>query len=71
MKTNTKSLWEYLGYPAGSELGNIVYQAAKADKIKVSEYNNINNPVYKGKVWKYPVEWLNENASWIKNYHKK
>ena len=69
MKTNTKSLWEYLGYPADSEFGkleNLVYQAAKADKIKISGYNNKF-----GKVWKYPVEWLNENASWIKEYHNK
>lgn len=54
-----KSLYDYLGRKAGPELGKIVYQTAKIDKIPVQQ-KDVSNPLYEGKVMMYPTEWLNK-----------
>jgi hypothetical protein len=55
--TQMLSLYDYLGKAAGKDLGNQVYQAANAQKIKV-ETKQVSNPVYKGKVLMYPKSFL-------------
>ena len=54
-----KSLFEYLGKPAGSELGKQVAEAATKARVKIdSHYVETKN--YTGQILKYPVEFLNE-----------
>lgn len=53
------SLFEYLGKPAGLEVGKQVYAAAKAKGIK-PDTREVKNPKYTGKVLVYPVEFLDE-----------
>jgi len=55
----TKSLFEYLGKPAGSELGKAVAAAAAKAKVKIDSHE-VSNPKYTGRILKYPVEFLNE-----------
>ena len=51
------SLYDYLGYAAGPELGRqVAYAAAKAG-IK-SEMKEVSNPKYKGNVMLYPKGFL-------------
>ncbi len=53
------SLYEYLGYAAGPNLGNRVNKAA----IKINqEYitQEVDNPMFKGEVFCYTKEFLNE-----------
>lgn len=54
-----KSLYEYLGRRAGSELGKIVYETARQDKV-VTQQQEVANHMYTGKVMMYPVEWLDQ-----------
>jgi uncharacterized protein YydD (DUF2326 family) len=54
-----KSLYEYLGRRAGSELGKIVFETARQDKV-VMQQKEVANPVYTGKVMTYPTEWLDQ-----------
>jgi len=54
-----KSLYEYLGRRAGSELGKIVYETARQDKV-VMQQKEVSNPLYTGKVMMYPTEWLDQ-----------
>ena len=51
------SLYDYLGKAAGRDLGNQVYKAASAQKIKVTE-KHVSNPVYSGKILMYPKSFL-------------
>ena len=53
------SLYEYLGYAAGSELGDEVNKAAIEEN---HEYvtQKVNNPVYEGEVFCYTEEFLNK-----------
>ena len=54
-----KSLFEYLGKPAGSELGKQVAEAAAKARVKIDSHF-IETPKYTGRILKYPVEFLNE-----------
>ena len=51
------SLYDYLGKAAGRDLGNQVYKAASAQKIKVTE-KHVSNPAYSGKILMYPKSFL-------------
>ena len=51
------SLFDYLGKPAGSELGKQVAAAAAVDKIKFNT-KYVSNPKYKGDILMYPIDWL-------------
>jgi hypothetical protein len=58
-KPNMMSLFEYLGYAAGSELGKEVYDTA----VKLRETlrtQEVSNPKYSGKVMLYRREFLDE-----------
>lgn len=51
------SLYDYLGKPAGKELGSEVAQAAYQAGIKPEE-RQISNPKYTGAVHLYPKDFL-------------
>ena len=51
------SLFDYLGKPAGPELGKQVATAAAVDKIKFN-VKYVSNPKYKGDILMYPKTWL-------------
>ena len=51
------SLYDYLGRPAGSDLGNQVFKAASASRIPVKT-KEVTTPAYKGKIMMYPENWL-------------
>ena len=53
------SLYDYLGKPAGKELGGNVFKAASSQKVPYS-IREVTNPKYKGKVMLYPKWFLNE-----------
>jgi len=56
---NMLSLYDYLGYPAGNELGKEVAAAAAKSKAKF-ETREVSNPKYTGKVMLYPETFLKE-----------
>ena len=60
-----KSLYEYLGRRAGGELGKIVYETARQDKVIIQQ-QEVANPMYTGKVMTYPVEWLDQYFNKLK-----
>ena len=51
------SLYEYLGRPAGSELGKAVAEAAVKAKVQITSHY-VETPKYKGDILRYPVEFL-------------
>lgn len=53
------SLFDYLGYAAGSELGKQVAEYAKVRKAKHST-RYVSNPSYTGEVMLYEKEFLDE-----------
>lgn len=53
------SLYDYLGKPAGSELGKQVADAAMAEKIKINA-KYVSNPKYSGDILMYPKDWLDK-----------
>ena len=53
------SLYDYLGKPAGSDLGKQVYLSAVRKNITV-ELREISNPKYTGNVMLYPKSFLEE-----------
>jgi hypothetical protein len=53
------SLYDYLGYPAGGELGKEVATAAAKSNVEFST-REVNNPKYSGKVMLYPENFLKE-----------
>jgi hypothetical protein len=53
------SLYDYLGYAAGPELGKRVAGYAKIKHI-TPEKRFVSNPKYTGEVLLYPKEFLNE-----------
>ncbi len=53
------SLYDYLGYAAGPELGKRVASYAKIKHI-TPEKRFVSNPKYTGEVLLYPKEFLNE-----------
>lgn len=56
---NMLSLYDYLGKPAGSDLGAAVWQAAKKAGIK-PEQREVTTKNYSGKILVYPESFLNE-----------
>lgn len=54
-----KSLYEYLGHAAGSDLGKAVATAAGKQKIKITSHE-VSNSKYTGTILKYPISFLNE-----------
>jgi len=52
-----KSLYDYLGHAAGSELGQQVATAARRAGVK-GEMREVSNPVYKGPVMLWPTAFL-------------
>ena len=56
---NMLSLYDYLGYPAGNELGKEVATAASKSNVKF-ETREVTNPKYTGKVMLYPENFLKE-----------
>lgn len=60
-----KSLYDYLGRRAGLELGRMVYETAKQDRIAMQQ-KEVSNPLYKGKIMMYPVGWLDTYFAKIK-----
>ena len=62
MENEMMSLYDFLGRPAGGELGKQV--AAAAAKAKVGfETKEVSNPKYKGSVMMYPKSFLEEYFS--------
>lgn len=58
MENNTmKSLYEYLGRAAGSELGKQVAEAATRARVKIDSHF-VETPKYTGQILKYPVSFL-------------
>jgi hypothetical protein len=53
------SLFDYLGYAAGNELGQNVADYAKIRKVK-GGVRTISNPKYKGEVMLYTKEFIDE-----------
>lgn len=53
------SLYEFLGKPAGNDLGKKVYLAARAKGASFSQ-REVSNPKYKGMVMVYPESFLKE-----------
>ena len=53
------SLYDYLGYAAGSELGAKVYQAATKAKQQV-QTREVHTKTYTGKVMLYKKQFLKE-----------
>jgi len=58
MKNDMMSLYDFLGKPAGSELGKEVYKKSVEEKVKIST-REISNPKFEGKVMLYP-QWFLE-----------
>jgi hypothetical protein len=56
-QTEYKSLYEYLGHAAGSDLGKEVAAAASAEKVKMAA-KYVQNSKYKGEILMYPIDWL-------------
>ena len=56
---NMLSLYDYLGYAAGGELGKEVATAAIRSNIKI-ETREVSNPKYTGKVHLFPENFLKE-----------
>jgi len=59
MQSNMLSLFDYLGYPAGKELGEQVAAYAKIRKVKCS-VRFVSTLTYTGPVMLYTKEFLNE-----------
>ena len=57
MQEQYKSLFEYLGRAAGSDLGIKVAAAAAAQGVQLQE-QQVSNPKYTGKIVTYPVSFL-------------
>ncbi len=53
------SLYDYLGKPAGNDLGKKVYLAARAKGANFSQ-REVSNPKYTGMVMLYPESFLKE-----------
>jgi hypothetical protein len=53
------SLYDYLGKPAGSELGKKVAEEATKQKI-VMATKQVSNSKYTGQILMYPKDWLDK-----------
>ena len=58
------SLYDYLGHPAGPELGQRVAAAATQNKIKF-ETRDVNTKTYNGKIMLYPKLFLDQFFSGV------
>ena len=58
------SLYDYLGRPAGSELGQRVAAAAAQNKIKF-ETREVSTNTYTGKIMLYPKSFLDQFFSGV------
>jgi len=58
------SLFEYLGKPAGTELGTQIRKTSLMHGI-TTQQRVVNRPKYKGNVTLYPKPWLD---AWFKLY---
>ena len=56
-QTEYRSLYEYLGNAAGSDLGKQVAAAAAAEKVRIA-VKYVQNSKYKGDILMYPIDWL-------------
>jgi hypothetical protein len=56
---NMMSLYDYLGKPAGNDLGKKVYLAARAKGANFSQ-REVSNKAYTGMVMLYPESFLKE-----------
>lgn len=54
---NMVSLYDFLGKPAGKDLGSDVYSKAKSENIKTGT-REVTTKNYNGKVMLYPVSFL-------------
>jgi hypothetical protein len=59
LKPYMMSLYEYLGYAAGTETGKEVYDTANKLRETIRT-QNVSNPKYTGKVMLYRREFLDE-----------
>lgn len=55
-----KSLYEYLGHAAGSNLGKEVYAAAVVAGVRPDSHE-VDTPKYTGVILKYPVDFLDKH----------
>jgi len=62
MENEMMSLYDFLGRPAGGELGKQVAEAAAKAKVGF-ETKEVSNPKYTGKVMMYPKSFLEEYFS--------
>ncbi len=53
------SLFDYLGKPAGAELGVMVFKYSLIRGVR-SGFRFVRTPLYKGKIALYPKEFLDE-----------
>ena len=51
------SLYDFLGKPAGSELGKTVFLEAKKQN-QPTQIREVSNPKYKGKIMLYDINFL-------------
>ena len=56
-QTEYRSLYEYLGHAAGSDLGKQVAAAAAAEKVRIA-VKYVQNSKYKGDILMDPIDWL-------------
>ncbi len=63
------SLFEYLGKPAGNDLGKKVYLAARAKNINYSQ-REVSTKTYQGMVMLYPESFLSEYFKSEADKHK-
>ena len=61
---NMMSLYDYLGRPAGSELGQQVAAAAAANYVKF-ETREVSTKTYTGKIMLYPKAFLDQFFSGV------
>ena len=61
-QSNYLSLFDYLGKPAGVELGKLVYNESRKLKVRI-ETRHVENPKYKGTVMLYPKTFLDQYFS--------
>ena len=59
MENKMMSLYDFLGRPAGGELGKQVAEAAAQAKVGF-ETKEVSNPKYTGKVMMYPKSFLDQ-----------
>ena len=57
MQEQYQSLFDYLGRPAGTDLGKQVFTESRKQNIKV-QYREVKTKNYEGKVMVYPSSFL-------------